>query len=94
MFVTGPLPASWGAPGSFPSLTNLTLQDMPISGTLPELWSNESSLPALMELQLGAFAPGVCLIEGHLPEAWGRALQGLVNLVVRACPITGGLMLV
>lgn len=89
--ITGPLPASWGAPGSFPSLTNLTLQDMPISGTLPEAWSHEASFPMLMELQLGAFAPGVCLIEGVLPESWGRALQGLVNLVVRACPITGSI---
>lgn len=60
----GAFPASWLAPGAFPALGQLRIDEMDMSGPLPERLFE--AFPSLTSL---AFTD--CLFNGTLPSRWG-----------------------
>lgn len=86
----GSLPSSWGGGAAFPSLTSLSLFDVPLTGTLPASWADNGSFPALNTLALGTARSDMRCLSGTLPAAWGSALAfpKLQSLSVDGC-LTG-----
>lgn len=84
----GVLPASWGSPQAFKSLTSLELLDLPLRGKLPSKWSNSGAFPALRSMGLGATNQGGNSLSGSLPPEWGT-FQQLQRLQIGSCSITG-----
>ena len=57
--IAGTLPSSWGAVGSFPMLTNVTLANNNLSGSLPTSWgTNLHRIPHFNHLQWLSVLPG------------------------------------
>ena len=86
----GSLPSNWGGAAAFPSLTGLSLFDMPLTGTLPASWADNGSFPALNTLALGTARSDMSCLSGTLPGAWGSTLafQKLQRLSIDGC-LTG-----
>lgn len=81
------MPSSWGAVGSFPVLSGLHFENMPIIGSLPPSWGNEAC-PGLTILQLSYLN-----LSATLPSEWGSPsnFQQLQELSVSRCNVTGTL---
>ena len=63
--IAGTLPSSWGAVGSFPMLTNVTLANNNLSGSLPTSWgTNLHRIPHFNHLAVAVGAPRCAAFSG------------------------------
>ena len=83
--LTGPLPASWGANGSFSSLEVLNLDDNKLGGGLPDAWAGLKAAKAVSLANTG--------VGGPLPASWAKdgALPALQVLNLAGNKLEGGL---
>jgi hypothetical protein len=73
--MAGTLPSSWGAGGSFPVLSNLTLANNNLSGSVPLSWGTQSQrTPRFKNLQGLVLLPGA--LHSVVPVM--RAAQALM----------------
>lgn len=86
IWITGPLPAAWGAAGAFPALSVLLVSSMSLTGSLPATWGQQGAFPALQDLQLGNSSQ-----NGSLPPEWAgpAAFRQLSSLLLFSIGISG-----
>ena len=83
--LTGPLPSSWGANGSFAALEVLNLDDNKLGGALPDAWAGLKAAKAVSLANTG--------VAGPLPPAWAKdgAFPSLQVLNLAGNKLEGGL---
>lgn len=86
--ISGGVPESWMATGSFPSLSSLNLQgafNKKTTRALP-FSAGQAGMASLVTLNLG-----LCNITGPLTVTWGQGLSNLTSLVLSNNMLTGQL---